>query len=220
MTYDEVVNLIILRMGKRTDLRAQVEAELVNVQENVIELERNFRPWFLLQEDWDDLAIASGNDYAELPSDFLAEYEKGFAYLENADGQILAEAMVKWDIDKLRSRFTDSDEVALQGEPTHYALVGSRMYVRPVPDRNVTIKLRMYAKQAKIRPDTAETHPILANASDWLMNQAGAYVAESVQHRDALNLFETRARIARNRVMGETIEREYANAAPVKGGER
>lgn len=220
MTYEQVVNLILVRMGNRRDLRASAEAELVDVQENVIEKETQFRPWFLLAEDFETLPVTAALNYAELPAAFLAPAKDGFMYTLLSNGNLSNTPMRRVDYNEgiVWARTEDGDNIEAN-EPTRYSLVGSRIYVWPFLEADTDVYIRYYAKQATINAATAETHPILAGASDWLLNEAGSRVAEAAQHEGALKLFQARAQAARRRVEAETYEREQMDSWSVAGGD-
>ena len=218
MTFDEIVGILVSRLGRRPDMKAKIESEILYVQREVIEKEENFVPWLLIQDDLDPVSFSSGDEYVDMPSDFLAPYEFGFAYLENSAGVILPNPLKSRTYDQLLIRGVDESNTVVTGDPTHYALVGRRMYLRPSPTRSGTIHLKMYATQDAINSKTAATHPILAHASGWLLNATGALIAQNTQNTRQQLIFEGLAARDRRKVQGKT-EDLLAEAQIRKGGE-
>lgn len=220
MTYEEIVGLLSKRFGNRPSLDQSIGYEMVYVQENVIEKEPSFHPWFLLQEDLDVIAFTSGDEYVTLPSDYLALYEYGSVYVYDSAGDLVRTPLEEWTYDKLTTRGTDEDEALVTGQPEKYVLMGNRIYLTPVPNYNGNLGIRMYAKQTAITSETdATTHPILLHASDWLMNAVGLRLAMNVQNTDWMEIFLSQAADARSRIEYETYQREAGSEGRVKGGE-
>lgn len=219
MTFDEIVGLLTARFGNRPGIAEKVEAEMVYVQREVIEGEDIFKPFFLLQEDFDDLAFTSGDTYVTLPSDFIALADDGAVYVEDSAGNISREPLGERTYDKLRSRgWDESTESMTTGTPAYYARVNDRLYLSPVPNYSGNVKLRMYATQATLNSQSDSTHPILKHASDWLLNAVGALLAENFQDNTKLQVFEARATKARNRVFEKSLQHEHGEGRN-RGGE-
>ncbi len=220
MKIDRIIGTIISRLGQRPDLKNRIESELWDVQENVIEKEESFNPWFLVTADPEAFPFAIDAEFVELTEDFLAPYEWGFAYAENSAGQVLPQPMGQRSYDKLKVRNAASDDTQLVGETiTHYAIIGTRLYFTPIPTVAGNVHLRYYKKQPMIDSKTLEDHVILEHASDWLMNETGARVAQSIQNVDMMKMFLALAGKARSRVMGQTLKRELEAETVNKGGE-
>jgi hypothetical protein len=203
------------------DLRASAEAELVDVQQNVIEKETQFRPWFLLRETFETVTVPVSAGYLDLPATFLAAYEEGFMYAVLPNGNRANKPMkrVTYEEGLVHARDEDGEPLESDGIPTKYTIIGGRFQVWPIMVADVDVKIRYYETQAVINAATPETHPILAYASDWLLNEAGSRVAEAAQQTEALQLFQSRAIIARKRVEAETIERGTMDMISYAGGD-
>ena len=207
MTYDQVVTTIMLRMGNRPDLRPQIEAELVNAQENVIEAEESFNPWFLLMEEPERFAVTEGTEYISLPSTFIASFEHGFCYATDTEGNALPEPLKFYPFDEARIRNTDAEYNQVRGPvPGWASLVGTRLYLFPILDRDTEIILRYYRRQPTITSTTEETHPLLQEASDWLIGEAGWKVALFDQHEQHAAVFLEESRKGRRRAHAKSVE--------------
>src|SRR5688500_991451 len=71
---DAAVSLIANRLGRRTDLDADIVSEMQLVQQAKLEGDAAVRPWFLLTETL-TLTLAAGAETIALPADFLDEAE-------------------------------------------------------------------------------------------------------------------------------------------------
>lgn len=219
MTFDQIVGLLTARFGNRPGMAEKIEAEMVYAQREVIEGEDEFKPWFLLQGDFDDIAFSTNDEYVTLPSDFIAIADDGAVYVENTDGTISRETLYEYTYDKLRSRGWDENTDTMKvGTPEAYARVNDRLYLSPIPNYSGNVKLRMYATQELLTSKSPETHPILRHASDWLIGIVGAQLAENFHDDDKLKIFEARASRARLRVFDKSLEHDHGEGRN-RGGE-
>jgi hypothetical protein len=207
MTYDEVVNTLLLRFGGIQKLKAGVEAELKYVKEMVLEKDSQLNPWFLLPTATADLVATANAKSVTLPGDFKAEYEFGFAYYPSTDdANFPFLEMSKENYDVLEAREGEGTATI----PTRYAVVGTQFYPYPIPSANVTLKIMYYQTQPDLRSGSSNLW--LTHAADWLMAETGLRIAMFHTHdTEKAQLFEADRQKARHRVQAETLERQLAN---------
>lgn len=210
MTYNQIINFIMKRLGNRTQLKSMIEDELQYQKDYVLERDPQLRPWFLLNDTFTQVPTVVDQNYVDLPTDFNSEYEEGFLYLSDGVTEVFKET---FDIRTARSKEADDTTELAQiptGEnPQWYSIVGSRMYLFPTPNKVQNLNLRYYRKTGDLAEEA--TNPWMVEAADLLANAAGAAVAESIEHTEQFRIFEARALRARQRVMAESEERKIVN---------
>jgi len=211
MTYLEVVNTIMVRLGNRPVLKPRIETELKYAKEFVMEKDPGLKPWFLLTDALQTVAMVTDQPFVNLPTNFLAEYEDGFAWLTDEVTEIHKDTY-NIRVARERSSGADGETGTIPGGafPTHYSIVGKRMYLFPTPNADSTnVKLRYYASTLDLRDDA--TNIWLTEGADWLINEAGARVAQDIQSHDQWKVFQASAIRSRQRILAETEERAAAN---------
>lgn len=208
---DRVKAIIAGRMGNREDLLEMIENELQLSIDTVLERSPGLRPWYLLLDTPDtSVSTVANQAYVSLPANFLAEYEYGFVRITASDG-------VKHFLNKADYAYLETNKVqdangnTDTGRPTHYTLLKGRIQLYPVPDAVYQLELMYYGKTTSLK-NSQDTNEHLLYAKDWLIGDAGAKVALFNQHAEAAKIFAAEAKDGRNRVLGETEERQYRNA--------
>lgn len=200
MTLDELVSKIIVRMGNMPDLRAQIEDEAEYVKEYLMEKDTELRPFFL--ETTESLAYTAGVNYVSIPTGYIVHDEGGVMWNASA-GMWLTQR----DYPAAVQHFTDEEGVAQTATyPTSFALKGNRIYLFPTPDVSGSLDFSFYKASETLR-NSPEDNPWLVYAGDWLLNATGGQVAQNNQHVEAASIFEQRAKLARQRVVGMIEER-------------
>lgn len=178
MLRDAAVDLIMKRLGSRTDLslRNDIINEMVYVQENVLE-GGPFYPFFLVSEI-SNADTTPTDERVQLPADFLHEWEDGALYYFDPDATTNSWiALIRDDWDVIKATYTSNTP----GLMTHYDIVGNYFLLTPTPDAAYTLKFRYYAAAeslAGVYGDAANVENVwLAKASDWLMGEVGAIIA-------------------------------------------
>ena len=138
----------------------------------------------LHETDAATLAFTSGDKSKSMPSDFEP---RGLDRLYIADDKTLAPMHA--DTLRIYQELVDADS----SEPTHYAIVGGRCYLYPIPDASYTVKLDHYAIPAAVTDedatlvlgDTFTEAIILATMVTYLNDSAGLGTHPKVAESDA-----------------------------------
>jgi len=199
----EAIGLISSRLGSRTGLDDYIVQELVMAQSALEATEP--LPWFLVAAA--TLGTSPGVEYVGLPEDFLREHAEsghmGSATLQVSNG---------WRPLRKVSIHRIQDMLPLQGPPTHYAVVGDKMYLRPIPDTSHSINLLYYAKDASL--NFVDKNRWLTYAPDVLVSYAGRQVARYLRDQSAAVLFQEDLALALQRLATQTISRAVASTDP------
>jgi len=213
----DAVALLAGRLGQRTGLTAIILTELNAAQELKLE-KAPFFPWFLFQ-DVQTLQTVPNQEYVELPADFLGfDEEVGGLYYNDAVSSPDPWIPVVKDFyanfkERFRETSVDSDESA----PQCFDIIGSRLYLRPIPVAAVPLRLLYAQKQAIILND-ATTNLWLTHAHDWLLGEAGMMLAAfQTQNPELGTLFATMATAGKNRCSTETTARREAGRMAAMG---
>lgn len=165
MTKSELVQLLGWRLGDRDDVEERINAELVYIQDNVLEA-KEWCPWFLLSEESHASTVA-GDARVPLPDDFLMEAEEQHLYiLVNGEKKELTKV--------------DPDRILRKGEapgvPYAYASVGEYLYFYPLPDAAYPVYMRYYKKDIPL--NTEGTVPKwFKYAGDVVLSEVGKVIA-------------------------------------------
>lgn len=203
MLRDEAVALIAFRLGDRHDLNDQIIRELI-AQQTKLELGPTM-PWFLLTE----MATAQayeGQEMVGLPPDFLREAEEESAlwwYDSTVENDAGWTEIFKGGYDYIKLKYPGI------GTPTHYAVTGNCIRLRPVPDRDMVLKMLYYAKDVELSSNVANRW--LQYAPLLLIGEAGAAIAASVSNQTAMAIFAGEAKQARDALVIQNTAREEAN---------
>lgn len=104
------------------------------------------------------LNTAAGVDYVDLPADFLEA--RGLS-LVGTGGLIFLAAPAFWE----------AFPGGASGRPTHYAIIGRRLYFGPTPDAAYGVRATYYAKPAALS-DAAPTNWVLDRHPELLLYAA------------------------------------------------
>ena len=222
MTRDEAVDIIMGRLGKRTNasLQADIIMEMfLTVQPILLEKNGVFFPWFLEASSLAALTTTIDSEVVALPSDFLAELEDDALWYYDAaassDQQWTVMIKDDWDIIKARRQGG--------GKPTHYAVKGTDIYLKPTPDQAYTLRLGYNASDVDLNGtygdgNGALTNQWLTHAADWFIAETGALIAEHYIQSDPLaNRFRGSVSVAKQRVYMETISKKEINQSRQMG---
>lgn len=215
-----MIQLVLKRVGQRgndTKLQAQLEAELLLIQEQLEggvkcgQMDQGvFMPWFLYKET-SALTLLANVETIALPSDFLMEYEE----LHGGSMWYLASGtwypIVRDDLDILRARYN-----TIGTTPTGYDIVGEYIYVAPLVSANVTMRLAYYARDAQTFSTNIE--------NKWAKNAADLLVAELTLAAGRLTSNEAyktegiaTSKLARDRLYAMHVAREEAGRQRQRG---
>lgn len=180
MNKNDLVQIALARLGQRQGdavLQAALEAEIPLIQSRLeggvrvgLDDRGIFFPWFLVTED-DTLVQAIGAETVALPADFIAgvsEVESPTLWYLSNDSDDPWKGLTSEPLDRLRIRWRGTGDA-----PHGYALVGTALYVRPVPASTaVTLRLLYIGQQPAL------TDSVLENA--WTQYAADVLVEELV----------------------------------------
>jgi hypothetical protein len=170
----ELVDRVMLRLGTRTNaaLRTGIVSE-VNAQIEILE-RASFLPWFL-EDNSVTVTTVADQDWIAAPARFLREIEEDEPWFTDADDG--RRFLVKREPTQIQ-RANDPDSTDY---PQVYAVRGDNTILfGPIPDDAYTITFPCYRKSNVVFVDdgAAVTHPWLLDAADWVLNLAGAVVAD------------------------------------------
>jgi len=180
MNSEDIISTIKRRLGNRTDQDTNILTE-INFQQELLELAPAL-PWFLFKADpGTPLVTVAGTETIALPTDYLraasADSDEGTIWITDSDGE--RQKVARAGYDELIRRF-DSESNDL---PVGYAIRGTTMYFRPIPDAVYTLVFPYLASVSAFANDSSETlwgqyapdlimaETILALATDLQMNK-------------------------------------------------
>lgn len=208
MTGAEVLNLLMFRLGNRTeaDLRAACLLEMKMAQQ--VKLEQGpIKPWFIISEETE--AVMTPNERRlEVPDDFIMELEEESSlYIVDENGKQHELVKKTWD-ENVGWHGLDSTADL----PENYSLVGMYFMIFPIPLQARTVRLRYYARQAVVADDNTET-TWTRHAPDLILAEAGLSVAQKHIQIDADKItgFQGDVAAAWDRINRENVARAEAN---------
>lgn len=166
MTGQEVVDLLQYRLGNRTDLATVALLEMKLAQTNLEGMPTI--PWFLEQSYTTSFATVANQEYVDLPVSFIREKDEGGLWYQDTSISTPDQwvEVVKDGYSVMKKYYKD----AVVGKPTKYDLVGSRVYLRPIPDAVYNLRIVAYFRDSAIA---------LGSANLWLTDAADVIIAAS-----------------------------------------
>jgi len=218
MTGAQALNLLMARLGNRTQaaLRTNILLELQLVQDNFFE-KLKFLPWFL-QEDYTNAGFVTvaSTEYVAVPTGHLRiDDEWGALYYLDTT----ATTPDQWkEIKKAAyNDFKAKLAASVIGKPVYFDIIGTRIYMRPIPDAAYALRILHYKKDTAIADD-ANSNLWLTYAQNWIIGEAG-FVAASlhVKDSDAAQFFMALAQQARENLLVETEARKHSGQSYMMG---
>lgn len=201
MLRDAAVNLIALRLGKRTDLNDQIIAEMQLVQEV---LERGeLMPFFLLSE-MATTSTTAEDERLVLPGDFLQEFEEGALWYQDEDEQWYP--LQRAALEEIKGAF---DVDSSTGYPQYYSLMDNYFRLAPVPDAAYVIKMVYYAQDTVLATNIENNW--LKYATEWFITEVGVRVAAYIQNDKMVNVFTQNVQAAKDRFWRFNESRKHSN---------
>jgi len=208
MLRDAAVDLLMLRLGNRTDtaMRDKIIAEMAQVITTKLEGEFPL-PWFLLTRDATLVTVADTETVA-VPTNFLGEWEDGGLARIDANGKEVK--LVRDDYATIRDRKDGS------GTPDYYDLVGDNYYLRDIPDAVISLVVWYFATAVSIAGTYGDAANVengwLKHASDLVLAETGLVIAgQYLQSKEMVAGFAAQAAAARARLDTKITEREESN---------
>ena len=140
MTLDEILEITRQRLGFNYSLDAAVfTSNLLSIQSRYEGGDaRMVLPWFLLQTD--DLPTTASVRTIDLPNDFISFDEQNMLSIVDADG--IEHGLTR----KMHSQL--QPYVADLGMPKYWAMIGTQLWLYPMPDAVYTVKVPSYQRTA------------------------------------------------------------------------
>jgi hypothetical protein len=217
VTGAEAVALLAGRLGQRTGLDTLILAELNAAQELKLE-KAAFFPWFLFKDE-QTLVTVPNQEYVALPVDFLGfDEEVGGLYYDDASGASDLWSPVAKDLyADFKERYREISVSSGESAPAVFDIIGTRLYLRPIPTAQQTLRLLYAQKQLPIE-NAATTNLWLTHAHDWLLGEAGMMLAAfQTQNPELGSLFATMATAGKQRCSHETTARREAGRQAAMG---
>lgn len=163
MLRDEAAAIVERRLafleGRRDVVLAELSFAQAKLESGVVSPHGGvFWPWFLLRRA--RTSIPAGTERLPLPSDWISDFEYSSIWL--SDG------LTKWALKRIRF-----DQLSgARGRPGRYEIVGSTLYLDPIPDREYAAETLYYGRE----------EPLTANIENaWLRFSPGLLIAETVR---------------------------------------
>lgn len=204
MTFLELQNTILHRIGSlgSSEMRDRVKLEITHVQETVLEQEGRFMPWFLLS-DFVTLTLTAGSNWISLPTDFLQEMEDNQPWYQTATAW---KKIAKVPFDR-STAFLESEAAP----PRFYEVQRQGYWFHPVPDKDYTIRLRYYRKEAVLVAD-GDSNKWTEQAADLFIAEVGRLVCTyHTKDLERASLFERDGVKARERLFIRSAAVENTN---------
>jgi hypothetical protein len=210
MNREEAVSLIKQHCGYRKDLDASI-VNYLKIAQTTLEREPTL-PWFLLSED-STVVVDPGDERITIPEDFLREFEEGALVYLPDDPECGQVSLVKKDWDYLDRKWGRT----ATGSPVHYALTGKYFRIKPIPDKDYTVRLLYYKKADELVGDSS-TNVWLEHVPRLLCGAAGLLLAPSLRDKDATATFADWVKTERLLMHGDETARDLANRHMQIGG--
>ncbi|MGW8182209.1 MAG: phage adaptor protein [bacterium] len=209
MTPNDMITLIKLRLASSND--SNLDTTIITVANLVQERLQQAPelPWFLFVDTnvvGTNLSTVASTETVALPSNFLREDEdhEYVLFVQDTDEDDPWVQLTKDDYSVIKARYTGT------GQPTHYDILGSYLYLRKIPDAVYTLRLLYRKKDSVIAAGTTE-NLWMTNVSDWILAETGKVVAETVVPMPSIAAaFGKEAMEAKVRVMNDTVARNEA----------
>lgn len=208
MTADKVLNLLMSRLGGRTEttLREICLLEMQLAQES-LERRGDLLPWFLISEELNAVTPSDGIERrVAIPSGFIREVDEDALLLVASDGG--ETVLKKADYDALIAKYLRSGQAA---QPVAYALQGNYFHLFPIPTEESNLYIRCYKRAETIADSASSEPPWLLHASDLMLNLTGEVVAfEHIKDPELAAKFTAGAAEAWERLRRAETAREEA----------
>lgn len=216
VTGQEVVTLLGYRLGNRTDpdfaTVALLEMKLAQTKMEGMPT----KPWFLEQTYTTAFATVADQEYVDLPASFLLEKDEGGLWYQDTS----ITTPDQWtEIEKdgysvMKARY----KAEVTGKPEKYDLIGTRIYLRPIPDAIYNLKLVGFFADSVITLNAANLW--LTNVPDLILAVAGEVLASRhLQEPKLAAAFTEDVKLAYSRMVREHEARLHTNRTYSMGDE-
>ncbi len=198
----EIVTLIAQRLGSRTDLAAEILANMQWVQENELEGCKEFLPWFLLDPAY-EVTLASGTSSVALSAMLQPDDGAIFRIYPTADPTAVGELVQKQRDRGVAHLLVDT------ARPTQIALFDDTLYVDRKADQEYKIYFAAFVREAALTVDSS-TNAWTTKASDWFVAEVMRKLALRLQNDSMYKMASTEASEAKQRVWVRSEAFEHA----------
>lgn len=207
MLREEIVTLLAIRLGFRTDLDDAIRLELKVTQELLESAEE--LPWFLLKDPMEDLILMAATSEIDLPTDFLRDANEGEGglWVWDATTNLPTRQLQKEDF---KSITTNGVELAEDYDiPTFYSVSGSKLIFAPaLGSADVALKYKYYKKDDVL--DSDFENGWLREAPELMLSVTGHRMAGYLQNDKALAIFERNMLTAQHALSTKNRERRLS----------
>lgn len=218
MTPNDLITILKLRLANSND--SNLDSGIISIANLVQErLEQGPElPWFLFNDTnvlGTNLSTVASTETVALPSDFLREEEEleYVLFVYDADESDPWVPLPRESYNKAKAKYTES------GQPKYYEILGSNLYLRPIPDAVYTLRLLYFGADDDIIAGQPANN-WLTYASDWIMAETGLILTSDVVPMPSLaEHYREEAQRAQRRITYETIARREAGYMRAMGGE-
>lgn len=203
LTLTDMVSMIQFRLGRRTDLAADIERE-IRLAQTRLEDSPRLEPWFLVEEV--ELTLSAGSTSVALPADFVRESEeKQLQYVNEG---------LEYPIERGSADEAVESYQGDAGVPKIYVLGDGVLRVYPAADKDYTLRYTVVLRQPEL--DSGAADPVLSNA--WvvdayplLMNKALITLAQSLGNDRVLKNASEDMSAAVAELQTRIVQREDSN---------
>lgn len=211
MTRDQAIARIRRLLAFRTDLEMEIQDALLDTQ---AELEREpVLPWFLRTE-MSAITTTINEERIPVPEDFLQEWDDGTLWRFDSTATNVDDEWKRLGKTDLEFAYAQHPGT---GEPRVYVLDYEYFRLRPVPDKEYTMKMIYYAEDTVLNSNIENKW--LKEAHQFMIGVAGLKVASPVRDRDAFSEFQRMEAQGRARLYTKDQTRMHTNRRYVMGGE-
>jgi hypothetical protein len=208
MTGAQFLDLLMFRLGNRTDTTLRT-ALVLEANAKIADMQgAPFLPWFLKGDD-STATTAAGTEYASLPANFLRlDADWGGVYFLDTTRSEPDQwvKLKKIPYDQMKAKFVDTE----QSSPQAFDIMDGRIYIRPIPDAIYSLRFVGYFGDTTAVADSAATNEWLTNAADWLLAEVGyAVTSMAMQDTESAVVFDKARAEAKTRVMVEGHARQF-----------
>ena len=203
-TQAQTIAAVARRLGRRTNLDADILLEMDIVQQTVLERNGRIVPWFLPFTINSALPTVADTETITLPADFIGVPEQGGFFLNNSDGDWIK--IVKGDYGHNLTKHQDET-----GFPEAYSIDSLYLRLRPIPDAVYSGRLAYKAKDALPSATASGSSNLwMTHFPDLLIYQTAQWCARDIlQDFELATTFEGSLKAAWDRLLVETERREH-----------
>lgn len=209
VTRTQAVERIAVGLGFRTGLDSLI---ILRLQEAQRDLEKGKTlPRFLIQQDYTVTLLAGAHTVA-LPTGFIRMVDDQRPHFTPSNSDTPVFLTRKYLDDALISKIRTDDEARA---PSIYVIRQATIDFVTTADVAYAFTLSYYKAAATLDADVENAW--LANASEWIIGEAGGRLAMDLRDKQAIEIFQVLEKKGRAAVFGEDIVEELADGPLAMG---